>query len=84
MLSSLDYVIITVIMLFSLLLCILMQVPASDFAGYVRVIIHELYAPLVAAVDGRLTGPGTLGTVMLCECLPKFTTGEFTSARPSA
>ena len=83
MLSSLDYVIITVIMLSSLL-CILMQVPASDFAGYVRAIIHELYAPLVAAVDGRLTGPGTLGTVMLCECLPKFTTGEFTSARPSA
>ena len=46
-----------------------MQVPVCDFAGYVRAITDELYAPLVAAVDGRLTGPGTLGTVMLCECL---------------
>ena len=31
--------------------------------------MKELYAPLVAAVDGVLTGPGTLGTVLLCESL---------------
>ena len=46
-----------------------MQVPACDFAGYVRAMVDELYAPLVAAIDGQLTGPGTLGTVALCECL---------------
>ena len=56
-------------MLSSLLLCTLMQVPACDFAGYVRAMVDELYAPLVAAIDGQLTGPGTLGTVALCECL---------------
>ena len=57
------------IVLSSLLLCTLMQVPTCDFAGYVRAIIDELYAPLVVAVDGRLTGLDTRGTVMLCEWL---------------
>ena len=59
-----NYVIFTVIMYFnvgtSLRHC---RVCESDYS------IDELYAPLVAAVNGRQTGPGTLGTIMLCECL---------------
>ena len=45
-----------------------MQVPASQFPGYVKSVVQELYAPLRAAVNGSLTGNGTLGTV-LCETL---------------
>lgn len=48
------------------------QVPACDFAGYVGAMVKELYGPLEAAVQGTLTGPGTLGTVLLCESLLSF------------
>ena len=57
---------LTVILLF------LTQVPASDFSGYALNLVRELYGPLRAAVKGHLTGPGTLGTVMLCKCLLSF------------
>ena len=36
------------------------------------VVIKELYGPLEEAVKGTLTGPGTLGTVVLCESLLSF------------
>ena len=48
------------------------QVPACDFAGYVGAMVKELYGPLEAAVQGTLTGPGTLGTVLLCESLLSY------------
>ena len=48
------------------------QVPACDFAGYVGAMVKELYGPLEAAVQGTLTGPGTLGTVLLCETLLSY------------
>ena len=48
-----------------------MQVPVHHFAGYVRN-VKELYHPMQAAIDGDLTGPGTLGTVLLCESLLSF------------
>lgn len=49
-----------------------MQVPTRDYSGYVRNLVKELYGPLRAAVKGDLTGPGTLGTVMLCESILSF------------
>ena len=54
---------LTVILLF------LTQVPAVDFSGYALNLMKELYGPLQAAVRSQLTGPGTLGTVLLCETL---------------
>jgi hypothetical protein len=48
------------------------QVPAPQFPGYVKNVVTELYAPLRAAVNGSLTGEGTLGTVLLCEALISF------------
>jgi hypothetical protein len=50
----------------------LMQVPRGHFAGYVRKVVAELYDPLLAAIDGTLSGPGTLGTVLLCETLLSY------------
>jgi hypothetical protein len=50
----------------------MLQVPARDFAGYVGALVKELYGPLEAAVKGTLTGPGTLGTVLLCESLLRY------------
>ena len=41
------------------------QVPASQFPGYVKSVVEELYALLHAALDGSLTGDDTLGTVLL-------------------
>ena len=46
-----------------------MQVPIQQFPGYVARVVKELHAPLVVAVNGTLTGEGTLGTVLLCEAL---------------
>ena len=40
-----------------------MQVPRGHFAGYVRKLVADLYAPLLAAINGRLSGPCALGTV---------------------
>ena len=51
---------------------IVLQVPAGDFGGYVSAVVKELYGPLEAAVKSTLTGPGTLGTVVLCESLLSF------------
>ena len=55
-----------------------MQGPTRDYSGYVRNLVKELYGPLRAALKGDLTGPGTLGTVMLCETVLSFLpTGSF-------
>jgi hypothetical protein len=48
------------------------QVPTHHFSGYVQNLITELYQPMQAAIDGTLTGPGALGTVILCESLVNF------------
>lgn len=49
-----------------------MQVPRGHFAGYVHKVVAELYAPLLAAINGTLSGPGALGTVLLCETLLSY------------
>ena len=51
---------------------VVLQVPAGDLGGYVSAVVKEFYGPLEAAVKGTLTGPGTLGTVVLCESLLSF------------
>ena len=48
------------------------QVPTQHFSEYVQNIITELYQPMQAAIQGTLTGPGALGTVILCESLVNF------------
>ena len=45
------------------------QIPSGQFGGYVQGVVTELYDSLQAAISGTLTGPGTLGTVLLCETL---------------
>lgn len=49
-----------------------MQVPTRHISGYVQNLVKELYEPMMAAIHGTLTGPGTLGTVLLCESLLSF------------
>lgn len=41
------------------------QVPTRHFAGYAQNMVKELYAPMNAAIQGRLQGPGVLGTVLM-------------------
>ena len=55
-----------------MILLFLMQVPAGDFSGYVRSLVKELYGPIHGAIRGDLTGPGTVGTVLLCESLLSY------------
>ena len=45
------------------------QVPTVQFAGYVTSMVEDLYKTLEAAIQGTITGGGTLGTVLLCETL---------------
>lgn len=45
-------------------------------------IVAELYAPLQAAINGTLSGPGTLATVLLCETLLSFLPNCLTKGQP--
>ena len=54
-------------------ICLLhMQIPCGHFGRYVQNVVKELYEPLRAAVHGTLNGPGTLGTILLCETLISY------------
>ena len=44
----------------------------GQFGSYVNKMVAELYAPLLAAINGTLSGPGTLATLLLCETLLSF------------
>ena len=49
-----------------------MQILIPQFSGYLRSLVNELYEPLQAAINGNLTGTGTLGTVLLCGTLLSY------------
>ena len=55
----------------------------NHFGDYVQRTIMELYAPLPAALEGTLDGPGTLGTVLLCETLLSFLPNGFSKFQPT-
>ena len=46
--------------------------PRGQFGDYVNKIVAELHNPLLAAINGTLSGPGTLATIVLCETLLSF------------
>ena len=46
--------------------------PRGQFGSYVRRTVTELYSPLLASINGSLSGPGMLGTVLLCEMLLSY------------
>lgn len=48
------------------------QVPKEHFPLYVQNLVNELHEPVKAAIEGTLTGSGTLGTVLLYESLLSF------------